>query len=177
MKTIFLILLVIHTIIWTIIGIQKYHGKNLRIENIIPEKLPTLTIPQIAASANFLAKCTYFGIVWPQQKQKLLNGALFHVIVPPLSPPNICGVFVPGGDSDSNYIFLYPQSWTNKGCYGASPMMVLSHEMLHQLGLPPHFIENGTEEYYKNDPIEITMTRCMAEAVHVKEPIRWEDVK
>lgn len=139
----------------------------------VAQELPEFTGKNIIESAEFLNECKYFQHHWPEEWLSLAQGVEFRVIVPRYGEQSFCARFVPNGKT--SFIFLYPMAWESRGCYGASPMLVLSHEMLHQLGLPPHFIPAyHWKEYINNDPIEITMQACIKEAKRKGRKLLWQ---
>ena len=99
-----------------------------------------------------------------------MAGESYNVAVPKKGPKGICGYYMHSRHRD--WLVLYPSSWKSKACYNKSPMLVLSHEMLHQIGMPPHF-DKDSSDYYNIDPIETTMTKCIGEARAEGRPIYW----
>lgn len=135
------------------------------------KNVPTLTKQEVTEAASFLHQCSYFEENW-EFSHDLMTGEDFNIVVVPYDEPGVCGRFVPSGGSD--YIFLYPQAFDSEGCYGGNAMLVLAHEMLHQLGMPPHYIpQSNWEEYVLYDPIEVTMRKCILEAIREERPIEW----
>jgi hypothetical protein len=136
-------------------------------------EVPTVTPDQVHQAAQFLADCKFLEKHWAFERVKLYEGIEFNVVVPAYGESGVCARYLPNGSKD--YIFLYPMSWHDDGCYEANPMLVLAHEMLHQLGLPPHYTpQSNWIEYMTQDPIEVAMRMCFEEAVDEGRRIAWD---
>lgn len=136
-------------------------------------EIPNIFIDTIRAkqSGSFLENCEYFRSTWPSA-YALLTGGTFSVDIkiPNRSPASICGEYKPLG----NFILLYPNSFYDFDCRGANPMHVLSHEMLHALGLPVHKFKITDPRYFLFDSIEVTMSECTMETAKRGERLSWD---
>lgn len=122
---------------------------------------------QVELSREFLLSCDFFNKFWPEAAQKLKTEE-FRVLIPGLVESGICARFVEL--THARIILMFPDMLHHPGCYDGNPMETLSHEMLHQVGLPPH----RPRSEVSIDPIEITMAMCHSEAVNNKRRISWE---
>ena len=115
--------------------------------------VPRLDPGQIEASRSFLVHCKYLEQEWPEQWRRLPTER-FNVSVPHLTMKNTCAIYLGNGK-----ILIFPDYFGSHECYDGSVGAVVAHEMMHQIGLPPHDSPKDPEF----DPIEIAMAHCLAE--------------
>lgn len=129
----------------------------------------TINDLEIQKSKNFLMQCKSFKEDYPTQYNYLSSIKKFNVILYSAQHPRACAEYLP--HPTGGYIVLFPNALT--GSCGQSPMLILSHEMLHLAGLPVHNTYKTYIDYLAQDPIEQLMTKCELEALERKAPTSW----
>lgn len=113
-------------------------------------------IPLVEDSIKFLLDCAALKKQYPAAYAQL-DGLTPFVYYTTVKNDDSCAQYYAG------IIVLYPPAFS-VDCAGGNTSIIIAHEILHQVGLPPHKIHPKTEadwvKYLRTDPIEKIMAEC-----------------